>query len=109
MPATRIGPDVSAMRVIRSKKARLTKGRCPLCHSPLKVGTRIVLVPTVGWCHAKCFDQQRRPMFLNTAELLEKYKNVDSAELARSHVQRFRGRPLPRSPDGSVQLELESW
>jgi hypothetical protein len=64
-------PSVGSVRAIRSKKARLTKGTCPLCRTMMMCGTRIVLLPDIGWCHAKCHREQRPSPYRDIAEILK--------------------------------------
>lgn len=44
----------------RAKKARRTKGRCPLCRTVMVTGTYIVLLPGLGWAHATCAAGRHR-------------------------------------------------
>ena len=38
----------------RVKKARRTRGHCPLCQCPLVTGQYIALLPGLGWAHSAC-------------------------------------------------------
>jgi hypothetical protein len=93
-------PPAGSVLAIRSKKARLTKGTCPLCRTMMLVGTRIVLLPGLGWCHFKCHHDRMPPAYPDAAELRQGIR-------ARAPAKRP-DRPR-REETGPLQLELEPW